>query len=35
MCRDDDIVTKPVAAMSFGMRVRIGRIYKSYEDFLD
>lgn len=35
MCRDDDIVTKPVAAMSFGGRVRIARIFKSYEEFLD
>lgn len=35
MCRDDDVVTKPVAAMSFGMRVRVGRIFKSHEEFLD
>ena len=35
LSRDDDLVKKPVAAMSFGQRVRIARIFQSYEEFLD
>lgn len=29
------MVKKPVAAMSFGQRVRIARIFKSYEEFCE
>ena len=33
--RDDYIPTKPVAAMSYGQRVRIARLYSGHEEFLD
>jgi len=32
--RDDYVPKKPVAAMSYGKRVRIARIYDSYEEFI-
>ena len=32
--RDDEIPHKPVAAMSYGGRVRIARIYQNYEEFI-
>lgn len=34
LCRKDPVPLKPVAAMSYGQRVRIGRLYKSHEEFL-
>lgn len=33
--RDDDVPVKPVAAMSYGGRVRIAKLFKSHEDLLD
>lgn len=35
LSRNDDIPVKPVAAMSYGARVRVAKIYKSHEEFLD
>jgi hypothetical protein len=32
--RNDEIPKKPVAAMSFGERVRIARLFLSYEEFV-
>lgn len=32
--RDDHVPTKPIAAMSFGQRVRIARIWESYEELI-
>ena len=35
MNRNDPVPAKPVACMSFGGRVRIARLYQSYEELLD
>ena len=32
--RDDFVPTKPIAAMSFGQRVRIARIWESHEELI-
>ena len=32
--RDDHVPRKPVAAMSFGQRVRIARIWESYDELI-
>ena len=32
--RNDDVPKKPVASMSFGERVRIARLFLSYEEFV-
>jgi asparaginyl-tRNA synthetase len=34
LSRNDPVPTKPVAAMSYGGRVRIARLHKSYEEFI-
>lgn len=34
LSRDDSIPSKPIAAMSYGGRVRIARLYKGYEEFI-
>jgi hypothetical protein len=32
--RNDVVPAKPVAAMSYGQRVRIARIFESHEEFI-
>ena len=32
--REDPVPTKPIAAMSFGQRVRIARLFLDHKDFL-
>ena len=32
--RNDAVPIKPVAAMSFGQRVRVGRLFESHEEFI-
>ena len=34
LSRDDAVPKKPVAAMSYGQRVRIARLYDSYQEFI-
>ena len=34
LSRDDVVPTKPVAAMSYGQRVRISRLWNGHEEFL-
>lgn len=34
-CRNDAVPRKPVAAMTYGQRVRIARLHAGYEEFID